>query len=450
VIPNEKQLSIIKQSNNGKFIPIPGCLPTNFQVLDNIDQPWKNLPHHQKLLQTSNEEIIDMIQELDGGMILEYLENLTAFGPRETGTIECQDAGEYIYNEFESMGLDVRYHNWSYSGYEDRNIEATIHGTDPTSDEIYIICGHYDSVLGSPGADDDGSGTAAVMTAAYIMSQYTFNHTIRFVAFSGEEQGLLGSHEYVAEAYANGDNIIATLNADMLGYAETEYEGNNVKIYEEESSEWVTDFMDDVGSQYYGYIKLDVIPSGWSWGSDHYYFWEYGYSAIFIHEYHFSPYWHTPEDTIENMNNSYLTKTSRLLLATLAELAQTWRISFPPDKPLIDGPSKGKPEIKYDYTFTAIDPDDDRIYYYVDWGDGNFSDWLGPYNSGEEITLPHMWMEEGTYKIKAKTKDTYNFKSNWSELNVNMPREKTINRPFLNFLENHPKLYQLLLRFLRL
>ena len=58
------------------------------------------------------------------------------------------------------------------------------------NDEIYVVCAHFDSVSGAPGADDDGSGVAAFLACAYLMSQYEFNHTIRFVGFSGEEQGL--------------------------------------------------------------------------------------------------------------------------------------------------------------------------------------------------------------------------------------------------------------------
>jgi hypothetical protein len=194
---------------------------------------------------------------------------------------------------------------------------------------------------------------------------------------------------------------------------------------------------------------LNVIPSGWSWGSDHYSFWEYGYCATFTHEYNFSPYWHTPEDTIENMNITYSLKMSKLLLASLAELAQEWFISSPPNEPFIDGPSKGIPERQYDYTINATDPDDDRIYYYVDWGDGNFTDWLGPYDSGEGILLHHTWIEKGTYIIKAKTKDTYNLESDWSEFIVTIPRSKSINTPFLNFIEKHPNLILLLQRLLQ-
>ena len=86
------------------------------------------------------------------------------------------------------MGLETSFHNWSYNGYSARNVEAILPGTNESSDEIYIICAHYDSVPGSPGADDDGSGTVAVMASAYIMKDYSFEHTIRFVTFS--DQGL--------------------------------------------------------------------------------------------------------------------------------------------------------------------------------------------------------------------------------------------------------------------
>jgi len=128
---------------------------------------------------------------IEDDIVLGYLENLTDFGPRVTGSQACQQAGEYIYNEFESYGLEARYDDWSYYGYDGNNIEGTLQGINETSDQIYIICAHYDTVSGSPGADDDGSGTAAVLAAAYLMSQYEFNHTIRFVAFDGEEPAII-------------------------------------------------------------------------------------------------------------------------------------------------------------------------------------------------------------------------------------------------------------------
>jgi hypothetical protein len=395
--------------------PIPGDMSEpypNFKENDFSQQ--KSVPY-KILSQFASDKVIDMIGSMDESLILGYLENLTSFGPRVTGTTACYDAGDYIYNEFESMGLDVRFHNWSYSGYTDRNVEATLPGIDEESDEIYIICAHYDSVPGSPGADDDGSGTVAVMASAFIMKDFAFNHTIRFVTFSGEEQGLLGSHEYVVEADSNGDNIVAVLNVDMIGYALTTEQGNRVNVYYNTASQWLTDYTDEISEQYYDYIELEVIPSGYSWGSDHYYFWEYGYDALFYHEYKFNDYYHSPQDTIENMNLTYSAKCSKLIIATLAELSLPCDISDPPNEPTITGPSSGMTWMEYEFNVTTTDPNGDDVYYLVDWGDDTSSGLIGPFESGEKVTLAHSWNLAGDYEINAKAKDIYNVYSDWSD-----------------------------------
>jgi len=404
----------INQSNSYNP-PVPGDMSLPYPNFNEIDTSQKKSIPPKILSQFNNDNIIDMIQSMDESLYLGYLEDLVDFGPRVTGTPACQAAGDYIYNEFESMGLEVRYHNWNYYGYSDRNIEATLPGTNETSDEIYIVCGHYDSVSGSPGADDDGSGTVAAIALAYIMSQYTFNHTVRFVTFSGEEQGLLGSHEYAEEAYGNGDNIVGTLNADMIGFAITHTHGSQIKVYNNDASDWLYDFTESVSQQYFDYIDLITLDTGYTWGSDHNSFWDVGYDALFYHEYEFNYYYHSPQDTIENMNVTYATKCSKLVLATLAELAQSVALSDPPDAPTISGPASGMEGLEYDFTFVTSDPNDDDIFYYIDWGDGTNSGWIGPYPSDEEVIVSHTWFEHGTYDIKSKAKDTYGAGSEWSD-----------------------------------
>jgi hypothetical protein len=394
-------------------------------------------------LTSFDDSIVEFIQQINETMYLRYLENITAFGPRVTGTSACTQAGDYIYNEFQSMGLDVRYHNWNNQGYQDKNIEGILHGENVTSDEIYIICAHHDSVANCPGADDDGSGVAAVLAAAYILCQYNFEHTIRFVTFSGEEQWMLGSHEYALEAYQNGDNIVAVLNVDMIGFAISTYHGNNIKVYHNEASIWLTGFTDNVSQQYYDYIHLNVIPSGFAY-SDQHYFWEYGYDGLFYHEYEFNDYYHTPQDTIENMNITYAVKCSKLTLATLAQLAQPYEINLPPNAPTIYGPLNGKAGTSYNYTFNSIDPEHDYVSYYIKWGDGHIENWDGPHPSGTDFEIAHTYTKLGTYLIEAKAKDSNGFESNWSKMEVDMPRNKVVIRPVLNFLQSHPNIFPLL------
>jgi hypothetical protein len=101
-------------------------------------------------------------------------------------------------------------------------------------------------------------------------------------------------------------------------------------------------------------------------------------------------------------------------------------INNPPTSPTITGPTTGKINIATDYNVTATDPDEDQISYFIDWGDGTNSGWIGPYSSGEEITRSHTWSTKGTYLIKAKAKDVTGDESDWGTLSVTMPCSSTI------------------------
>jgi len=100
-------------------------------------------------------------------------------------------------------------------------------------------------------------------------------------------------------------------------------------------------------------------------------------------------------------------------------------VNNPPNKPAITGPNSGKTGESYSYSFSATDPDNDQISYYVDWGDGSNSGWQGPYQSGSNITLSHSWSNDGTYSIKAKAKDDEGSESTYATLKVTMPKSKT-------------------------
>jgi len=117
-----------------------------------------------------------------------------------------------------------------------------------------------------------------------------------------------------------------------------------------------------------------------------------------------------------------------------------------PEKP--DGPTTGKPGKEYTYSSLAIDADDENLYYIWDWGDGNYSYWLGPYESGETAEATYVWEQKGEYSVRVKVKDVYGGESDWSDpLTVEMPKSVTIFDLFLVFIEKHPILFHLL-RFL--
>jgi len=97
-----------------------------------------------------------------------------------------------------------------------------------------------------------------------------------------------------------------------------------------------------------------------------------------------------------------------------------------PLTPLINGPSMGKTGKELTYEFFAVDPNDDDVYYYLDWGDGEFEDWDGPYSSGEHQTAKHTFTSKDIYHIRVKAKDEYGAEGPWAVLEVNIPRAREI------------------------
>ncbi|MCK4364830.1 MAG: PQQ-binding-like beta-propeller repeat protein [Thermoplasmatales archaeon] len=118
-----------------------------------------------------------------------------------------------------------------------------------------------------------------------------------------------------------------------------------------------------------------------------------------------------------------------------------------PLTPDIDGPTSGKPGTSYTYTFTSIDPDEDQVSYYIDWNDGDITDWTDFQPSGNPYSESHTWTTKGTYVVRAKAKDTEGYESDWGTLTVTMPRNRAYsNTLVLRLLERFP----LLERFLTL
>jgi outer membrane protein assembly factor BamB len=118
-----------------------------------------------------------------------------------------------------------------------------------------------------------------------------------------------------------------------------------------------------------------------------------------------------------------------------------------PDKPIIDGPDSGLINIEYNYTAVTSEPDGENISYYVNWGDGKNSGWTDFMLSGTVMNFSHSWLKSGTYTIKVKAKDDYCMESEWGEIQVTMPRDKTISNIFiLRFLGRYPLLNYFLQR----
>ena len=125
--------------------------------------------------------------------------------------------------------------------------------------------------------------------------------------------------------------------------------------------------------------------------------------------------------------------------------------NYAPLKPIITGPTRGLPGEKYSFSFNSTDPEGEDVYLYVDWGDGTNSDWIGPYSSGEEVSLEHTWSTTKIYTIKAKARDVNGDECEFSNHNINIPRSRKICSPIIfRLLERFPNIFPIIRHLLGL
>jgi hypothetical protein len=271
--------------------------------------------------------ILDIVNQVSKQNLTDYIQNLQDFQTRFASTSNCELAGDYIYDFFIQSGIDAEYDSFSFaSSYSSNNIVGTIEGQVYPS-QIVVICAHYDSDSDqpqtlAPGADDNASGTAAVMEAARIFANQSFDFTVKFICFSAEEWGLYGSANYALEARQRGEDIIAVINLDMIAYTDSIAE--DLDIISNPASEWLADRFFSTSITYTPLLNILKIVNASVTGSDHSPFWDRGYSAILgIEDILISnPYYHTTGDTIDTLNLDFTTEVVKSSLATAADLAQ--------------------------------------------------------------------------------------------------------------------------------
>jgi hypothetical protein len=323
-----------------------------------------------------NPKVAKIVSDVSEERIRATIAKLSSFPTRNTMSKEVADAREWIFHEMQSYSpkLQVKFDKYRVKKQGQRifkdvdlwNVVAVLPGTKYPEAQVFVS-GHYDSLnlgnrqtaggagpggeapqlgataqltpeefeknaeLPAPGACDDGSGTAAVMELARVMSQYEFDKTLVFVAFAGEEQGLVGSSLLAAKAKKENQTIEAVLNNDIIG---TDVAGNgrtgnsSVEIYSDETmdsiSQQLSRYVREVGQRYIPSMRVDTIfmLDRLGRGGDHTPFqWE-GFAAVRIstpNEIYKNQ--HHATDTLENMSVPYTTKVAKVNAAVAASLA---------------------------------------------------------------------------------------------------------------------------------
>ncbi len=259
---------------------------------------------------------------------------------------ELESAARYIETALAGSGLTVATQHFLSGPAEVRNIEVEIRGGARAS-EIVIVGAHYDSVLGAPGANDNGSGVAAVIELARLFAAEKPARTLRFVAFVNEEppfyhSDAMGSRHYARRSKERGENILAMLSLETIGYysdvpGSQRYPfplglfypstGNFIAFVSNLTSrallhETLASFRRHAGIPSEGVAAPAFIP-GVDW-SDHWSFWQEGWPALMVTDtapYRY-PHYHTPQDTPDKVDYERLARVVTGLHGMLRDLAQ--------------------------------------------------------------------------------------------------------------------------------
>jgi leucyl aminopeptidase len=203
------------------------------------------------------------------------------------------------------------------------NVIAELRGS-RYPDSLMILGGHYDSVLGpgdpflsAPGADDNASGTAALLEIARVMKTNNYKPLsgIQFVAFGAEELGLLGSYDYAGRIGPSGRFVKLMINNDMIGYVSESNPSWNVNIITYSNA---IELLEKSKSMCRFYTSLNYTNDNANYNrSDSYPFYVNNYKAVFFMSESLNPYYHSINDTFDKYNFDFCTEVASLSCALL-------------------------------------------------------------------------------------------------------------------------------------
>ncbi|MBN1542899.1 M20/M25/M40 family metallo-hydrolase [candidate division KSB1 bacterium] len=270
--------------------------------------------------------IEQVVEELSDSSFFTLVERLQGFRTRYVYSDSTPAVRNWIETKFREFGYtEVVMDSFQLNGTVQRNVFAVKPGTQQT-DRVIVVGGHYDSIVGNrqvamvdaPGADDNGTGTAGAMEIARALAGVDLETTVIFVAFAAEELGLWGSEFFARNAFHSGMKIDVMLNMDMIANVADDFP--DVNILTDKRSRAFADLAFDLTTQHTALIP--VIGNSGS-ASDHYYFQQYGYPALFFQEGDFSPVYHSTSDRTDYIDPVYATDVLKIVSATLVMTSES-------------------------------------------------------------------------------------------------------------------------------
>ena len=297
--------------------------------------------------------IAELINQVSGDRIREHIRLLEGVRQPYTAPEVLEQGADYIHTSLSSLGYKIKQHFFSVGGREFRNIVATHPGIlDP--EHRLLIVAHYDTVVNSPGADDNTSGIALLLELARVLQPVHFDRTVQFIAVNLEEQlwkgpfeetGLFGSRALAAEAEKESWQIEGVIVLESVAYAgeriiQKSPEGIPVKlpafgdfiaiVGNDISKELVEHFVRNI--ELYDIplpVETLVVPGNGEMlpdtrRSDHSPFWEKGFKAVMVTDTaNFrNPNYHQPTDTLETLNIAFAVEVCRAVIGVITDVAK--------------------------------------------------------------------------------------------------------------------------------
>jgi hypothetical protein len=230
-------------------------------------------------------------------------------------------AADYLFDTYASFGYEPEYQWFEQQnalGGKTANVLATLRGT-INPELVYVVSSHYDSVAGGPGADDNSSGTAALLEAARMLARTPMPATIIFASFTGEEAGLLGSREFVRRAVEDKMQIVGALNNDMIGFSNDQRLDNTIRY----SNPGIRDIQHGAAMLFTRLITYDALYFKSTDAAAYYDAYGDIVGGIGSYPVLSNPHYHQAHDFLEFINHELVTETSKTTAATLMLLASS-------------------------------------------------------------------------------------------------------------------------------
>jgi Tol biopolymer transport system component len=275
----------------------------------------------EKMFAPIADAVRKVVAEASVERVYSYEKALFEFDSKHITQPGNKRAAEYLFNTYKSFGYEPEYQWFAGRGAlggQTANVLATLKGT--TNPElVYVVSSHYDSVAVGPGADDDSSGTAALLETARILAKHPQPATIIFASFTGEESGLLGSREFVRQAVANNVRIVGALNNDMIGWSNDHRLDNTIRY----SNPGIRDIQHGAAMHFTNLITYDALYYKSTDAAAYYE--AYGDIVGGIGSYPVlgNPHYHQPHDLLETINHRLVTEVAKTTAATLMLLASS-------------------------------------------------------------------------------------------------------------------------------